>query len=33
MRLHVPEDANIVLVEYAVNDLREAYPAFDNPER
>ena len=32
-RVHVPEDADIVLVEYAVNDELEAKPLFDNPVR
>jgi hypothetical protein len=33
MRLHVPQDANIVLVDFAVNDLPRFSPAFNNPDR
>jgi hypothetical protein len=33
MRLHLPDDVDIVLVEYAVNDAPNVHPAFDNPER
>lgn len=32
--MHVPQDANIVLVEYAVNDRGGTpNPPFDNPDR
>jgi hypothetical protein len=31
--LHVPADADIVLVEYAVSDADRVDPPFDNPVR
>jgi hypothetical protein len=32
-RVHVPDDADLVLVEYAVNDEVEVKPMLDNPVR
>ena len=31
--LHVPADADIVLVEYSASDAERAEPPFDNPVR
>jgi DNA polymerase alpha subunit B len=33
VNLHVPRDADIVVVEYSVNDDWQVYPPLDNPVR
>lgn len=33
VNLHVPRDADIVIIEYSVNDDWEVYPPMDNPVR
>lgn len=33
VNLHVPHDADIVIIEYSVNDDWEVYPPMDNPVR
>ena len=31
--IHVPQDADVVIVEYSLNDGGEIYPVYDNPTR
>lgn len=33
VNLHVPRDADIIIVEYSVNDDWQVYPPMDNPTR
>lgn len=33
VNLHVPRDADIIIVEYSVNDDSQVYPPMDNPVR
>lgn len=33
VNLHIPKDADIVIIEYSVNDDWQAYPPLDNPVR